>query len=139
MFSISSNNKFAIARAYKVLNIISRVSPMFYLLSSTVLATLLTMRAVQAQGLSGSAAAFAPINLAQAAPPPQFIPTDVTPFTTAPERNTFSPGYKFRLFQALPERLWFNLTAEASQRLDTMCFLLIASLKQITLFVFCQI
>jgi len=61
----------------------------------------------------------APINLAQASVPPQFIPTDVTPFTTAPERGEFSPGYKFRLFQSLPERLWFNFTTEVSQRLDT--------------------
>jgi hypothetical protein len=60
-----------------------------------------------------------PAALAQAAPPPQFIPTDVTPFTVAPQRNEFSPGYKFRLFQALPERLWFNFTTEISQRLDT--------------------
>ncbi|MDR3613834.1 MAG: hypothetical protein P4L53_09705 [Candidatus Obscuribacterales bacterium] len=59
----------------------------------------------------------APIQLAQA--PPQFIPTDVTPFTINPERNNFNPGYKFKLFQALPERLWFNLSTEISQRLDT--------------------
>jgi hypothetical protein len=76
----------------------------------------LVMGAAQAQGLPGN---LTPINLAQAAPPPQFIPTDVTPFTTAPERSKFSPGYKFRVFQMLPERLWFNLTTEVSQRLDT--------------------
>jgi hypothetical protein len=64
-----------------------------------------------------------PINLsnqvAQVTPPPQFIPTDVTPFTITPERNSFSPGLKFKLFQVLPERLWFNATTEVSQRLDT--------------------
>src|SRR6202044_3847981 len=64
-----------------------------------------------------------PINLAnelaQATAPPQFIPTDVTPFTVSPERNEFSPGYKFKLFQMLPERLWFNSTTEVTQRLDT--------------------
>ena len=57
--------------------------------------------------------------IAQSAAPPQFIPTDATPFTLTPERNSFNPGYKFKIFQALPERLWFNATAEASQRLDT--------------------
>jgi hypothetical protein len=56
--------------------------------------------------------------VAQAAPP-QFIPTDVTPFTVNPERNAFNPGYKFRVFQALPERLWFTASTEVSQRLDT--------------------
>ena len=82
----------------------------------------------QAQGLSGTNSGLAPINLnvretqlAQVAPP-QFIPTDVTPFSVAPERNNFSPGYKFRIFQSLPERLWFNSTTEVSQRLDTNVF-----------------
>ena len=69
------------------------------------------------QAAYAEAPSLAPIQLAQA--PPQFIPTDVTPFTINPERNNFSPGYKFKLFQALPERLYFNLSAETSQRLDT--------------------
>ena len=60
--------------------------------------------------------------VAQITPPPQFIPTDITPYTTSSERNSFSPGIKFRLFQALPERLWFNCTTEVSQRLDTNVF-----------------
>lgn len=71
----------------------------------------------QAQGVAANAGS-APISIAQTAPP-QFIPTDVTPFTVSPERNNFSPGYRFRIFQALPERLWFNSTTEVSQRLDT--------------------
>jgi hypothetical protein len=50
--------------------------------------------------------------------PPQFIPTDVTPFTLYNERS-INPGFRFRLFQMLPERMWFNVTTEASQRLDT--------------------
>lgn len=68
-------------------------------------------------------AGLSPISLsnqiAQASPPPQFIPTDVTPFTITPERNNFNPGLKFKVFQVLPERLWFNATTEVSQRLDT--------------------
>ena len=60
-----------------------------------------------------------PTQIAQVTAPPQFIPTDVTPFSLSPERNNFSPGYKFRVFQLLPERLWFNASSEVSQRLDT--------------------
>ncbi|MBY0359094.1 MAG: hypothetical protein K2W82_13915 [Candidatus Obscuribacterales bacterium] len=51
--------------------------------------------------------------------PPQFVPTDVTPFSVADEHTTLGQGYKFRIFQALPERLWFTSTTEVSQRLDT--------------------
>jgi len=101
---------------YRSSNVISRHCSPSYVLLLAASALTLTIPTVQAQGVPGS---LAPINLAQAAPPPQFIPTDVTPFTTAPERNNFSPGYKFRLFQALPERLWFNFNTEVSQRLDT--------------------
>lgn len=57
--------------------------------------------------------------IAQTAPSPQIIPTDATPFTVSPERNAFTPGYKFRIFQALPERLYFTASTEVSQRLDT--------------------
>jgi hypothetical protein len=52
-------------------------------------------------------------------PPPQFIPTDVTPYTISPQRNEFAPGFKFKLFKALPERLWITSSVEVSQRLDT--------------------
>lgn len=77
----------------------------------------------EAQGLPNNPG-LSPINLAatqiaQAAPAPQFIPTDVTPYTTTGERNLFAPEYKFRIFQSLPERLWFNTSTEVSQRLDT--------------------
>lgn len=84
-----------------------------------------------AAGLLNSPGALAqstPVNLspisltpliAQAAPSPQVIPTDATPFTVNPERNAFNPGYKFRIFQALPERLYFTASTEVSQRLDT--------------------
>lgn len=59
--------------------------------------------------------------LAQAAPP-QFVPTDVTPFALTGERSTYTPGYKFRIFQYLPARLWINCTTEVSQRIDTNVF-----------------
>jgi len=81
-------------------------------------ATLLNCPAALGQALN-----LAPISLnpqiAQVQPSPQIIPTDATPFTVNPERNEFNPGYKFRLFQALPERLYFTSSTEVSQRLDT--------------------
>ena len=92
------------------------------LLNSSLSLGLLALAAmslpVQAQGIANSNANLAPITIAQAAPP-QYIPTDVTPFTVTPERNSFSPGLEFKIFQLLPERLWFNSTTEISQRLDT--------------------
>ncbi len=57
--------------------------------------------------------------VAQQMAPPQFLPTDVTPFTVTPQRNNFSPGYRFRLFQMLPERFWFTSSTEVSQRGDS--------------------
>jgi hypothetical protein len=84
-----------------------------------IFSALLSLSAAGAPaGAAVSMPAAAPTSIAQTAPP-QFVPTDVTPFTVSPERNEFSPGFKFRLFQKLPERLWFNLTTEVSQRLDT--------------------
>lgn len=75
-----------------------------------------------AAGKSVSPAFPANTQIAQAAPP-QFLPTDITPFTLSPNRNAFNPNYKFRLFQYLPERLWLDTSTEVSQRLDTNVFL----------------
>lgn len=87
-------------------------------LSLGLLASAAISLPVQAQGIPNSNATLQPITIAQTAPP-QYIPTDVTPFTVAPERNSFNPGLQFRVFQLLPERFWFNSTTEISQRLDT--------------------
>jgi hypothetical protein len=88
-------------------------------LSMTITAAAIISAPVHAQGAPGFGNTLAPVTLAQAVTaPPQFIPTDVTPFTLYNERG-FNPGFRFRLFQMLPERLWFNVTTEASQRLDT--------------------
>jgi hypothetical protein len=83
----------------------------------------------QASGLapinlhSGDSYRFQPSsNLIAQSAPPQFVPTDVTPFAISGERSTFTPGYKFRVFQYLPARLWFNSTTEVSQRIDTNVF-----------------
>lgn len=70
--------------------------------------------------------------IAQAAPVPSpaVIPTDATPFTVSPERNEFTPGLKFKIFQALPERLYFTASTEVSQRLDTNVFFTSGHAKQ---------
>lgn len=63
-------------------------------------------------------------------PSPAVIPTDATPFTVGPERNEFTPGLKFKLFQAMPERLYFTASTEVSQRLDTNVFFTSGHAKQ---------
>ena len=70
--------------------------------------------------------------IAQAAPVPSpaVIPTDATPFTVGPERNEFTPGLKFKIFQSLPERLYFTASTEVSQRLDTNVFFTSGHAKQ---------
>jgi hypothetical protein len=55
-------------------------------------------------------------------PPPGPIPTDVTPIGLGQERELLRPGLAFRVFQKLPERLWFNVTTEVTQRLETNVF-----------------
>ncbi len=80
----------------------------------------ITFALLQCYPASALDSSLAPIGLgAQQSAPPQFVPTDVTPFATTPERNSVSPGFKFRLFQKLPERFWFTSSTEVSQRLDT--------------------
>ncbi len=99
-----------------------------FLLASLLLAvSFFQQNQVKAEGIAAPNFNLAPIGLstnqiAMSTAPPQFIPTDVTPFTVSPQRNAASPGYKFRIFQALPERLWFTSNTEVSQRLDTNVF-----------------
>jgi hypothetical protein len=55
-------------------------------------------------------------------PPPNILPTDFTPI--GPRRNQsglFAESTKFRLFQSMPSRMFFNCSTEVSQRLDTNC------------------
>lgn len=67
--------------------------------------------------ISGACAQVAPAHIE--APTPNILPIDVTPIQLNQDRGMLSPYTKFRIFQKLPERFWFNFTAEASQRLDT--------------------
>jgi len=53
---------------------------------------------------------------------PTVIPTDVTPLIFSGERGLLSRDLRFALMKRLPERLWFNMTTEASQRLETNPF-----------------
>jgi hypothetical protein len=55
-------------------------------------------------------------------PPPGPLPTDVTPIGLGQEQDLLRPGLAFRAFQKLPERLWFNVSTEVSQRLETNVF-----------------
>jgi hypothetical protein len=47
------------------------------------------------------------------------VPTDVTPYQVVRERNNFGPMLKFRLFQHLPARFWFQAITEETQRWET--------------------
>lgn len=56
---------------------------------------------------------------AQPAVSPQFLPTDITPYSTETQPSQFGSGTKFRIFQKLPEKMWLSSSTEVSQRLDT--------------------
>ncbi len=51
------------------------------------------------------------------------LPTDLTPIRLPEEREVFTPGPTFYLYNKLPPKLWFNVSVEANQRLDTNVFL----------------
>ena len=65
----------------------------------------------------------APINLAQAASIPRLYPTDITPTPIGRERELLRPGPTYYFYQKLPSRLWFNISAETSQRYESNIFL----------------
>ena len=69
-----------------------------------------------------AAESLAPVTLAQAQPLPSLYPTDVTPVGIQREQELFHPGPSYYLFQKLPQRMWFNLTAEMSQRYESNVF-----------------
>lgn len=64
--------------------------------------------------------------IAQASSPPPAdftrLPTDVTPIRLGDTRFLLSPETRFRVLTKLPKALWFNITAEMSQRLETNVF-----------------
>ncbi len=67
-----------------------------------------------------TAAELEPITLAQA---PSLYPTDVTPVGIQRQQEMLRPGPTFYFYNKLPERLWFNLSAETSGRYESNVFL----------------
>jgi hypothetical protein len=65
-----------------------------------------------------------PILLAQATnPAPGILPTDQTKTGVQQQFNLKEPGLSFRVNQRLPTRLFYTLSCETTQRLDTNVFL----------------
>jgi len=56
-------------------------------------------------------------------PSPGVLPTDATKPPIDQDRELVDPGWRLRLRQKLPARLWFNSVTEVSNRLDTNVFL----------------
>lgn len=62
-----------------------------------------------------------PVRLAQQVPLGP-IPTDITPVDLGKGEQLLESGWRFRLYQKLPPKMWFNASTEVSQRLDTNVF-----------------
>lgn len=61
---------------------------------------------------------------------PTAIPTDITPQVFSGERSLMSRDMQFALLKRLPERLWFNMVTETSQRLETNVFFTTGNTRQ---------
>jgi len=77
---------------------------------------------LQAQQSQQAIAAIGDNRQIQNVPPPTIIPTDIQPLAFGNEKALFSRELRFQLLKKLPDRLWFNSTTEASQRLETNVF-----------------
>jgi hypothetical protein len=66
-----------------------------------------------------------PVLLAQnaAVPSPGILPTDVTKGNMLQDQAVSYPGFKLRLGQKLPARMWIQGSTEVTQRLETNVFL----------------
>lgn len=62
-------------------------------------------------------------NIQSQLPSPGVLPTDATKPPINEDRALIDPGWRLRLRQALPARLWFTSVTEVSNRLDTNVFL----------------
>ncbi len=97
-------------------------------ISVVMLATAMSTSTVQADTLS-------PINLTAQATgltaPPQFIPTDVTPFTVTPERNKLALAINFDYFKRCPKNYGSTALLKHRNASIQMCFLPTANQKQI--------
>lgn len=104
-----------------------RTIPCWSLSLLLAICALSSSQAVYAQGTPAPGTQLAPIRLAATqiaqVPPPTMIPTDVTPFGLTEERGgLLSPDLKFNILQRLPERLWYNVNTEVTNRLETNVF-----------------
>lgn len=62
-------------------------------------------------------------NIQSQLPSPGVLPTDATKPPINEDRALIDPGWRLRLRQVLPARLWFTSVTEVSNRLDTNVFL----------------
>ena len=83
-----------------------------------------SMPSAYGQAFHAAPVNLAPIQLAEAEGPvlPSLTPTDITPVNIGRERELLKPGYTYYLFQKLPSHLWFNVSAETSQRYEANVF-----------------
>lgn len=68
-----------------------------------------------AQVLAADSTRLTPIN-------PTVLPTDINPQLFSSERSMLSRDIQYAILKRLPERMWFNMVTEASQRLETNVF-----------------
>ena len=103
------------------------------ILAAAVFAVVACPFAAYAQGfapvgeqLAGRSPVSAPVNLAPVRLAQQVplgpIPTDITPVDLGRSKELLEPGWRFRLYQSLPAKMWFSSSTEVSQRLDTNVF-----------------
>jgi hypothetical protein len=64
-----------------------------------------------------------PVLLAQGVPSPGILPTDVTKGNMLQDQAVSYPGFKLRVGQILPARVWLQGSTEVTQRLETNVFL----------------
>ena len=85
---------------------------------SVVLSFFISIGAVRSQGQ-----VLAPIELSQPTPTlPSLTPVDITPVNINREQQLLRPGNTYYLFNKLPPQLWFNVSAETSQRYESNVF-----------------
>jgi len=89
---------------------------------SLVLGALMGCAAAQPARAESVITAAQPILLAQV-PSPGVLPTDATKGNMLQDQAVAYPGFKLRLWQKFPTRMWVQGSTEVTQRLDTNVFL----------------
>jgi hypothetical protein len=105
---------------------IIRILPEFRLVVRLVWAAFAVIWAIPQASAAGDPS-LAPISLnaqiEQTTLPAPFTAGGAVPLMLSGASNSFDRGFRFRLFQMLPARMWFNATAEMSQRTDSNVFM----------------